>query len=83
MLSALGLTQQEIKPKALAIIFTICQGRHPVAQAAGAPKKFANLGSCLSDGNTVKLINDELQKQGFPQISVKHPEVLGAPTATQ
>lgn len=69
ILYATGLKQDEVKPKAVALIFSVCQGRVMKADTAGiTPKKYGTLGECLSDPNAITLINKELQAHQFQPI---------------
>lgn len=77
MLTAIGKTEQDIKPKAMAIIFSACQGRTMQPQAANATvKKYPTLGACLSDSAAVETINKELSTQGFNPVVIANPTVL-------
>jgi hypothetical protein len=78
VLTAIGKNQHEIQPKAVAVIFSVCQGRVPSAEPGVKSKVYKTLGECLSDDNAVKLINAELDKQPqkFPPIKIVHPQVL-------
>lgn len=79
MLTAIGKTEQDIKPKAMAIIFSACQGRTMTPPAANTTvKKYPTLGACLSDPSAVETINKELLSQGFNPIVIANPAVLSA-----
>lgn len=82
VLTALGLPA-DTKPKALALIFNVCHGRILKADTSGiAVKSHPTLASCLSDPQTVDLLNKELQAHGFSPVKVSNPSILeGLPTA--
>jgi hypothetical protein len=82
VLGAIGKSENQVKPKELAVVFTVCQG-HVVPQQVGANtgvKKYATMGACLSDPNAVATINKELTAQGFSTIKVVNPGVLSVGT---
>lgn len=80
LMTALGITDKDAKPKALAMIFNVCHGRTLAAPPAGVtPKSYATLGDCLNDPAAIALINTELKAQGFPEIKVVNTSVLAAP----
>lgn len=82
MLVALGVSEQEVKPKALAIIFAVCHGQLLKAAAPGVtPKSYSTLGECLNDPAAITLINKELTAQGFSEIKIVNPSILTAPAA--
>lgn len=72
ILHATGLKQDEVKPKAVALIFNVCQGRVTKTDTAGIiPKRYKTLGECLNDPNAITLINKELQAHQFQPIDQK------------
>lgn len=77
LLTALGLSDKEAKPKALALIFNVCHGRVLQPPPGLKPKAYQTLGACLSDPNEVILINSQLKAQGLPEIKVVNTDVLG------
>lgn len=80
LLTALGVSEKEVKAKALALMFNVCHGRTLQPQPAGfIPKKYDNLGNCLKDPDAITLINKELTAQGFPSVKVTNPGVLTPP----
>lgn len=79
LLTAIGQSEKDIKPKAMAIIFSSCQGRLLQPQPAGSTaKKYPTLGACLQDPAAIEVINRELAAQGFNPISVVNPSVLSS-----
>lgn len=77
LLTAIGKTEKDIKPKAMAVIFSTCQGHLLQPQQAGtAPKKYATLAACLKDPAALESINKELAAQGFSPVTVVNPSVL-------
>jgi hypothetical protein len=79
LLSAIGVSEKDIKPKALALIFNTCRGHSLQPQPAGVTlKSYSTLGTCLSDPVAIASINKELTAQGFLKIKVMNPAVLGA-----
>lgn len=78
-LSALGISEKEAKPKALALVFGVCQGRVSQPVAGVTPKAYPTLGACLKDPQAVTLINKELTAKGFPEVKVVNPSILNVP----
>lgn len=77
LLEAFGISEKEIKPKTLALVFTVCEGRTLQSQPAGTPpKKYNNLSACLSDPAAIALINKELISQGFPVVKIVNSAIL-------
>jgi hypothetical protein len=76
VLSALGKNQNEVKAKALAIVFTVCQGHVVQTQSNVKLKKYGTLGACLTDPAAVTQINSALTSHGFPEVKVVNPSVL-------
>ncbi len=77
LLTAFGKSEKEVKPKALAIVFTVCRGYTVQQLPAGTTaKKYANLGTCLKDPTAITLINNELKAKGFPPVKVINTGVL-------
>lgn len=77
LLVAMGKTEKDIKPKAMAVVFSGCQGRLTQPQPAGVtPKRYPTLGACLSDPMAVEAINKELAAQGFNPVTIVNPNVL-------
>jgi hypothetical protein len=78
LLVAIGVSEKDIKPKALALIFNVCQGHSLQPQPAGVTlKSYSTLGACLNDPAAITLINKELTAQGFLKIKVVNPAILG------
>lgn len=83
LMGALGISQQDAKPKALALIFNVCHGRVSQAQPAGTQaKSYGTLGECLSDPAAITIINTELKSQGLPEVNVVNKDVLTTQPAT-
>lgn len=77
MLTAFGKAQSDVKPKALAIVYSVCKGRPLQPQPANyTPKIHPTLGACLKDPSTVNLINKELTASGFREIHIVNSSVL-------
>jgi hypothetical protein len=76
VLTALGKNQNEVKAKALAIVFTVCQGHVVQAQSNVKLKKYGTLGACLTDPAAVTQINSALTSHGFQEVKVVNPSVL-------
>lgn len=77
LLTAIGKSEKDIKPKAMAIIFSACQGHLLQPQPNGTkPKKYATLAACLNDPIAIEAINKELGASGFSPIAVANPSVI-------
>jgi|LakMenEpi03Aug12_release.lakeMendotaPanAssembly.Ray.scaffolds.fasta_scaffold756167_1 hypothetical protein len=81
MLTAFGLSQSDTKPKTMAIIFNVCEGRSLQPPSANNKmKKYPTLAACLQDPAGISNINKELASEGFPAVKIVHPEVLSSPS---
>lgn len=81
ILTATGTSEKEVKPKALALVFNVCQGHLTQTSAGVTPKAYSSLGACLSDPTAVALINKELTTHKFPEIKIVNSSVFTAPAA--